>query len=130
MSEEDFKVVEKALENEEKKLNKIMEKVSKGDYDDAIDEPIETKFEIEDDVEELKDKKAVKILKTAERRQSQVHKMEEQKKKKAEEREDTFAEDKIIKKFVNELNKIKNEFKRKSEFNTVSEEEIEEDEDD
>jgi len=116
LSEEDSKVVEKAIENEEKKLEKIMDKVSKGEYDDAIDELIETEFDIEDDVEEMEDKEAAETLKNVEKIQSQVQKTKEQKQKKAEEGEDTSEEDNNINKFFDEITKIKFEFKRKSEL--------------
>jgi len=113
LSEKDSKALEKALENEEKKLENIMDKVSKGDYDDAINELIVTNFEIEDDVDEMDDKEAAKTLKMVERLQSQAQKTEEKRQRKAEEGEDTSEEDEAIESVNEELDKVKKEFKDK-----------------
>jgi len=115
LSEDDSKIVEKAIENEEKKLENIMEKIRKGDYDDAIDELIVTEFEIEDDVDEMGDKEAAKVLKTIERLRYQIQKTLEQKQKKAEMGEDTSEEDDTIEKLNKELDKLKQEFKDEAE---------------
>jgi len=113
LSEKDSKALKKALENEEKKLENIMDKVSKGDYDDAINELIVTNFEIEDDVDEMDDKEAAKTLKMVERLQSQAQKTEEKRQRKAEEGEDTSEEDEAIESVNEELDKVKKEFKDK-----------------
>jgi hypothetical protein len=115
LSEKDSKTLEKALDNEEKKLENIMDKVSRGDYDDAIDELIVTNFEIEDDVDEMDDKEAAKTLKMVEKLQSQVQKTEEKKQRKADDGEDTSEEDDTIETCKKELDKVKQEFKDKAE---------------
>ncbi len=114
LSEKDSKTLEKALDNEEKKLENIMDKVGKGDYDDAIDELMVTEFEIEDDVDEMEDKEAAETLKMVERLQSQVQKTEEKRRRKAEEGEDTSEEDEEIETVNEELDKVKQEFKDKA----------------
>ena len=115
LSEEDSKVVLKAIENDEKKLEKIMEKIRKGDYDDAINELIITEFEMEDDFDEMGDKEAAKMLKTLERLQHQIQKTLEQKQKKSEKGEDTSEEDDTIEKLNKDLDKLKQEFKDEAE---------------
>ena len=114
LSEGDSKVLEKALEKEVKKIENIMDKVSNGDYDGAIDELMVTEFEIEDDVDEMDDKEAAETLKMVERLQSQAQKTEEKRQRKAEEGEDTSEEDEAIETVNEELDKIKKEFKDKA----------------
>jgi len=114
LSEGDSKVVEKALDKELKKLERIMDKVSKGEYDGAIDELMVTEFEIEDDVDEMDDKEAAKTLKMVESLLSQAQKTEEKRKRKAEEGEDTSEEDDTIDDVNEELDEVKKEFKDKA----------------
>ena len=115
MSEEDSSKLEKALEREVKKLENIMDKVSRGEYDDAIDDLMVTEFLIEDDVDELEDKEAAKTMRTVERLQSQIQKTEEKRQRKAEEGEDTSEEDETIEDMNEELEQVKKEFKEKAE---------------
>ena len=114
LSEGDSEVLEKALEKEVKKLENIMNKVSDGDYDGAIDELMVTEFEIEDDVDHMDDKEAAKTLKTVERLLSQIQKTEEKRNRKAEEGEDTSEEDDTIDDVNEELDEVKKEFKDKA----------------
>lgn len=115
LSDEDSKLLEKALEREMKELGNIMDKVGRGEYDDAIDELVVTDFEIEDDVDEMEDKEAANTLRMVERLQSQAQRTEERKKRKAEEGEDTSEEDDALETVNELLDKIKSEFKDKVE---------------
>jgi hypothetical protein len=114
LSEGDSKVVEKALETELRKLEKIMDKVSEGEYDGAIDDLILAEFEIEDDVDEMDDKEAAKTLRMVESLLFQIQRTEEKRKRKAEEGEDTSEEDDTIDDVNEELDEVKKEFKDKA----------------
>ena len=112
LSEGDSRLLERSLEKEAEKLEKIMDKVNKGEYDDAIDELMANEFEIEDDVDEMEDKEAAEVLKKVEKLQDQ--KTKEKKHKKTEEEEDADEDDTMEAK-NEELEKIKKEFKEKAE---------------
>lgn len=114
LSEDDSKVLEKALDEEARKLENIMDKVSNGEYDDAIDELMVTKFEIGDDIDEMEDEEAAETVKIVEELESRVRRTEERKKKKTEGGEDTSEEDDTIEAAKEELDKIKKEFKDKA----------------
>jgi hypothetical protein len=105
LSEGDADLVEHALEKEAEKLEKIMDKVDKGEYDDAIDDLMANEFEIEDDVDEMEDKEAAEVLKKVEKLTAQ--KTKEKKDKKTIEGEDADDAAEAEK----ELEKLKKEFK-------------------
>ena len=111
LSEGDADLVEHALLKEAEKLEKIMDKVDKGEYDDAIDDLVANEFEIEDDVDEMEDKEAAEVLKKVEKLTTQ--KTKEKKDKNTGEGEGADEDDAV--EAERELEKIKKEFKENAE---------------
>lgn len=106
LSEGDCRLLEHALEKDAEKLEQIKDKVSKGDYDEAIDELMANEFEIENDVDEMDDKEAAETLKKLERLQAQKTKKKQK---------DAPDEDDEMEAVNEELEKIKEEFKENAE---------------
>ncbi len=96
LSENDTKKVLDALERAQRKMARIQERINSGEVDEAIDELEESIDDIDEALDEMEDEETGDMLKTMNKLEAKIQKIEDRKNKKASKGEDVSEYDDIL----------------------------------